>query len=379
MPIRIDVNGGLVPILAWTDSVEQNAIEQAEAIVRKLPLHKHLALMPDVHMGYGMPIGGVMPLIGGISPMAVGYDIGCGMLAIQTNLTAIDIEVQKEIYGEIRKKIPVGFNKKDEDTPWQGFGDAPQLKPVLSELPKARQQLGTLGGGNHFIEFQKGSDGYIWVMLHSGSRHLGHEIASFYHKIAKSDGVVKVDSLPYFQIGTENADEYEAAMKFALAFALENRNVMSDIIMNILDGYLGAEWLHRINIHHNYAVREKHFGEDVIIHRKGATLATQGSAGIIPGSQGTKSYIVRGRGNADSFNSCSHGSGRVMSRTKAKKTLTKEQVIEAMGGLLWDADRSSLDEAPQAYKDIAEVMHNQSDLVDVEVELTPYQIAAIKG
>lgn len=384
------INKTKVPIKIWTPAIESEALEDTIAIANYLPVVGHIALMPDVHAGKGMPIGGVVGLRNAISPMAVGSDIGCGMLAVKTNLHSIDIDAQKEIYRLIREAIPVGFDKKPHKVEWAGFKNAPHISSVTAELGNAALQLGTLGGGNHFIEFQIGSDGHVWFMIHSGSRNLGKKLGDFYHALALDDGIATFPKLPYFLADSELGKEYEAAMNFALDFAYQNRQEMARAIKAAISVIIGgftssnikpALFAEEINIHHNYAVRENHFGEAVMLHRKGATLATKDTVGIIPGSQGTASYIVKGLGNPESFQSCSHGAGRIMSRSKAKKMLTVEQCNKSMQerGILVDFTRGNLDEALEAYKDITEVMSNQDDLVEILVELKPYQIAAIKG
>jgi tRNA-splicing ligase RtcB len=383
MPIKKRIEKTKVPIYVYTDDIEASALDQAIEAANKMPIHHHLALMPDVHTGYGLPIGGVMPLVNAISPHAVGYDIGCGMLAVRTSLTDIDLETQKNIFAEIRHTIPVGFNHRKECIEWELFepNSLPDCPVVKKEIDSARHQLGTLGGGNHFIELQKGDDGNIWFMIHSGSRNLGHKICTYYDRLAKTEGCADIKDLAYFSMVSELGFQYSNAMEYALQFALENREVMANLILNILGRYLDFTVTLSLNVHHNYATYEKHFGQSVMVHRKGATLADVDYTGIIPGSQGAASYIVEGLGNPDSFNSCSHGAGRVMSRKQAKKTLNADEVAQTMAenNILWDKNRGGLDEAPQAYKDIDTVIANQSDLVMPMVKLMPYQISAIKG
>jgi tRNA-splicing ligase RtcB len=381
-----------VPIYSWAVNLERPALQQAFDIANMMPVHDHLALMPDCHMGMGMPIGGVMPLIEAIAPNAVGVDIGCGMLAVKTNLTEINIEDHKEIRSLLWKSIPTGFGKHQQSKEWEGFNNAPiSIKVIKEEIDNARKSLGTLGGGNHFIEVQKGSDGYIWYMIHSGSRNFGYKICNYYNNLASEVGTSTLKDLPFFTMGTSEAIEYDMAMNFALDFAFANRAEMSRQIKIAFTEILGeVEFPEEINIHHNYASLEEHGGERVIVHRKGATLADRNTTGIIPGSQGTPSYIVKGKGSPDSFNSCSHGAGRVMSRTKAtgltrkgkrkfEAGITVEDATNAMGDLLCRFTEANVDEAPQAYKDIKQVMEAQEDLVDIIVELIPYQISAMKG
>lgn len=385
-----------VPIYCWgRDMLENTAMVQAFDIARTMPIYDHLALMPDAHMGMGMPIGGVMPLINAICPNAVGVDIGCGMLAVQTSLTSIDIEDQKNIFSFIRGAVPVGFHKHDKPREWEGFAKAPINIPLIEEeLDNARLSLGTLGGGNHFIEFQKGSDGFIWFMIHSGSRNFGYKICNYYNKLAKEKGKTVLENMSYFELDTPEAKEYIVAMNYALKFAYANRQEMARSIQRGIIAVLGSNIeFEEINIHHNYAkivMMLDDWSSSIVIHRKGATLATKDTTGIIPGSQGTSSYIVKGKGNLDSFASCSHGAGRTMSRTAATGLTRKgkrkfeagisvSEAEKAMGDLLCRFTERNVDEAPQAYKDIEQVMKAQEDLVEILVELKPYQIAAIKG
>jgi len=384
-----------LPIKLWLDDIEDGAMEQTKNLANLPFTYHHIAIMPDAHQGYGMPIGGVMATEGVVIPNAVGVDIGCGMCAVKTSLTKIDTEILKKIMGEIRKAIPVGFNHNKETQneslmpkrDWDFMGE--EVPIVNNQYTSALYQLGTLGGGNHFIEIQKGSDGHIWIMIHSGSRNLGLKIADHYNKLAvklnqKWFSVVdKKQELAFFPIETEEAKDYLREMQYAVEFALANRKLMIDNITGIFYKKIGTKeiWFDEmINIAHNYASWENHFGKNVLIHRKGATLARKGTIGIIPGSQGSKSYIVEGLGNPDSFESCSHGAGRIMGRKQAQrelnlkdeiKKLDDQNIIHAIRGV------KDLDEAPGSYKDISEVMDNQKDLVKVLVELTP--LAVIKG
>lgn len=380
-----------VPIYSWANDLEDSAREQALIVANEMPIHKHFALMPDAHMGMGVPIGGVMALTDAICPNAVGVDIGCGMLALRTDLQDIGLDAHKRIRERLRRAIPMGFNKHNIAHKHKVFDDAPDIAIIQHELANARLQLGTLGGGNHFIEVQKGDDGFIWIMVHSGSRNIGKKICDHYNALAKNVGNSDVKDLAYFSMHQPEAHEYSTAMSWALDFAKANREEMARQIKLAFEAEIS--WVHftkEINIHHNYAALEKHFCKYVVVHRKGATFAGHGHAGIIPGSQGTPSYIVRGLGNPNSFESCSHGAGRRMSRTKATGLtrrgkrkfdagISVEDATEAMGGLLCRYDESNVDEAPQAYKDIKAVMAAQSDLVEVITELTPYQISALKG
>jgi tRNA-splicing ligase RtcB len=386
-----------IPIKMWLEEIEEGAINQLKNLANLPFSFKHIAVMPDSHQGYGMPIGGVLATQGVIIPNAVGVDIGCGMCAVKTSLTELDTETLKKIMGKIRKTIPVGFehNKDDCDEnlmPSGVFEDFIRMPVINREYKSARKQLGTLGGGNHFIEIQKGSDGHIWIMIHSGSRNLGKQVADYYNKIAKElnekwfSQVPKEWDLAFLPIETEEAQSYMREMQYCVDFALANRSMMMGKICDI---FKDENWSYFdkdvdfepiINIVHNYAKYENHFGHNVIIHRKGATLATKETIGIIPGSQGTKSYIVRGLGNLYSFNSCSHGAGRKMGRKDAERNLNLEEEIKKLDdqGIL-HAIRGvhDLDEASGAYKDISIVMDNQKDLVEILVELTP--LGVIKG
>lgn len=374
-----------VPVLAWTKNLEHEAIEQAVAVANYLPVNDHVALMPDSHTGYGIPVGGVVPLEDAISPYCVGVDIGCGMSAIKTMFKEIEMEDLKKVFSYIRAKIPVGTGGKN-DTPnnWPDCHIMPINDGgiVKDEVNNAKKQLGTLGSGNHFIECQQDQDGNIWFMVHSGSRNLGLKVANYYHSLAVDKGVVPngIKNLAYFdrKKTPELFDEYVSAMNYALNFAYWNRAWMIDEIINSMMMVLDKVLIDSaINIHHNYA-EETQYG---ILHRKGATSARKGELGIIPGSMGTKSYIVEGLGNPESFESCSHGAGRVMSRSKAKATITKERYLESLRDAGLEANERDLhiDEAPDAYKDIDEVMENQSDLVKIVHTLKPYKLPAIKG
>lgn len=369
------------PIKMWLTNIEDGALQQAKNLANLPFTFKHIAIMPDSHQGYGMPIGGVLAAKGVIIPNAVGVDIGCGMCAVKTSLVDISQKQIKKIFGEIRKVIPLGMNKHKEFQ----FG-APEevgvLKIVEHNWGNAKQSIGTLGGGNHFIEIQKGDDGHVWIMVHSGSRNLGLQVATYYNKLAielNKKWYSSVDpkwELAFLPLDSEEGKSYIAEMNYCVEYALANRKIMMDRILEIFAKEFGAEDLSEpmINIAHNYARMENHFGENVMIHRKGATLATKDTIGIIPGSQGTKSYIVRGKGNPESFNSCSHGAGRKMSRTKAIADLDLDNEVKKLddqGIVHGIRNKKDLDEAPGSYKDIENVMENQSDLVEILVKLTP--------
>ena len=383
-----------IGIKSWCPEIETSAMVQAYSLANLPFAFKHIAIMPDCHAGKGMPIGGVLAIKKVIIPNAVGVDIGCGMCAIRTNIKVEEITQEdlkkilggsKEYKGGIRSNIPVGFSHNSKKQEWEGYNEAPNINIINEELEASKKQLGTLGGGNHFIEIQKGSDGFIWVMLHSGSRNFGYKIANHYSKIAQELNTKWFSNIPkdlaFLPLDTNEGQEYKLAMEFALEFALQNRLIMiercKEAIQNVFNN---VEFDNFINIHHNYASIENHFNENVIVHRKGATRAYKDELGIIPGSQGTCSYIVKGLGNPESFKSCSHGAGRKLSRTKAISELdfdTEVALLDNQNILHGIRHKKNLDEAPSAYKDIDEVMENQKDLVEIVTKLKP--LAVIKG
>ena len=384
------INTEKLPIKLWLDDIEDGAMEQVKHLANLPFAYKWVSIMPDSHQGYGMPIGGVLATKGVIIPNAVGVDIGCGMCAVKTSLEEIDKETIKKIMDEIRKAVPVGFNHHKEK---QDEKLMPELKGkyeiVEQEYNSALTQIGTLGGGNHFIEIQKGSDGHIWIMIHSGSRNFGLKNADYYNKKAIAINEKYFSEVPtkwelsFLPIDSEEGQMYINEMGYCVEFALANRKLMMSRITDIFsDQYAEDDFIQLdfINIAHNYASLENHFGENVWVHRKGATLAREGTIGIIPGSQGTKSYIVKGKGNKESFESCSHGAGRKMSRKKATEELNLEEEIKKLdeqGIVHGIRHKNDLDEASGAYKDIDVVMKNQEDLVETLVELSP--LAVIKG
>lgn len=372
-----------IPIKLWLEDIDKGALQQAKNLANLPFAFRHIAIMPDSHVGYGMPIGGVLATEGTIIPNAVGVDIGCGMIAVQTSLSEINVEYIKRILGLARGEIPVGFNHQEEEQKWDGFEQAPDIAIIQKELSSARRQLGTLGGGNHFIEIQNGSDGHIWLMIHSGSRNLGKKTADVYHKLALSRCEKWHSKLPdpelaFFPFDSTEGIEYFRAMRFCLDFAKANRALMMERLLRILDFVSSGQLERSINIHHNYAAMENHFGKNVIVHRKGATLARAGMDCIIPGSMGTSSYICRGLGNPESFQSCSHGAGRKMGRREATEKLNLAEEQSKMSGIVHGLRNvQDLEEAPGAYKAIETVMANQADLVEIEIKLTP--LAVIKA
>jgi len=376
-----------LPIKSWIPEedyyADEKMVEQVENLA-KLPFaFHHIALSPDGHVGYGMPIGGVLATKDVVIPNAVGVDIGCGMCAVKTSLTDIDTETLKRIMGKIREVIPMGFShqKEKQEDSLMPQKDVPMYGIVEHEYNSALKQIGTLGGGNHFIEIQKGSDGHIWIMIHSGSRNFGLKIANHYNKEAVKlnkkwfSGIPEKWELAFLPLNSKEGQSYISEMNYAVEFALANRKLMMEQVRAIFYKETDVkEFDEIINIAHNYARMENHFGQNVMVHRKGATLADENTIGIIPGSQGTKSYIVKGKGNKDSFNSCSHGAGRRMGRKDAERRLNLEEEIKGLdkqGIVHGIRGKHDLDEAPGAYKNIADVMDNQKDLVEILVELQP--------
>jgi tRNA-splicing ligase RtcB (3'-phosphate/5'-hydroxy nucleic acid ligase) len=381
-----------IPIKMWLADLETGALEQARNLANLPFAHSHVALMPDCHQGFGMPIGGVIALDNVIIPNAVGVDIGCGMCAVKTTLTHIPISKIKEVMSQIREIVPLGFRHHPGPQDDQFMPDIrvnPESMPVVArEYENALFQVGTLGGGNHFIEIQKGDDGFIWIMIHSGSRNIGKQVADHYNRLAielnKKWGspLPKSAQLAWLPFDSPEGQAYEREMQYCVDFAYANRKLMMDRITEVFTENFSKDFhaLPMINIAHNYAAVETHYGKELIVHRKGATLADQGTVGIIPGSQGTHSYIVKGKGNPESFNSCSHGAGRVMGRKQAQRSLNlKEEIRKLDEKGIVHAVRSvrDLDEASGAYKNIDKVMENQSDLIEILHQLTP--LAVIKG
>ena len=379
------------PIKLWLDDIESGAFEQARNLANLPFIFQHVAVMPDAHQGYGMPIGGVMASEEMVVPNAVGVDIGCGMCAVRTSLTTISTDQLKRVLAEIRRTVPLGFNhhKKKQDPRLMPKADVAldELPVIAGEYQSALTQLGTLGGGNHFIEIQKGDDGHIWLMVHSGSRNLGFKVANHYNRLAMDLNRQWGSKIPtgwqlaFLPITSTAGQTYLHEMNYCVDFAFANRNMMMERVKDALLSVVQPVFFEpMINIAHNYAAMEFHFDKHVLVHRKGATRAQAGEIGIVPGSQGSPSYIVRGKGNSDSFESSAHGAGRKMGRKQAQRQLNLEQEKKRLDdqGII-HAVRSTrdLDEAAGAYKDIDEVIENQLDLVEVLVALRP--LAVIKG
>ena len=398
MPVLQRITEGRVPVEIYTGEIEPAARQQLVNISRLPIVHHHVAAMPDVHLGIGATVGSVIPTVRAIIPAAVGVDIGCGMMATRLSLTANDLDEKRlrGVFNRITRDVPVGFAQHDERDVRAGaarsfrkdlsgiVGKHPGIEKRLGKNSSWAHQLGTLGGGNHFIELCLDEAQSVWVMLHSGSRGIGNAIGSYFIELAKKDmqnvqGSVPDKDLSYFSQGTAHFDDYVEAVGWAQDYARANREEMMDLVLEALRRHLPAFEVtgEAVNCHHNYVEREKHYGETVWLTRKGAIRARRGELGIIPGSMGARSYIVRGRGAAESFHSCAHGAGRRMSRKAAQRTFKLEDLVEQTTGVICRKDKGVIDEIPGAYKDIDEVMANQSDLV--EVVHTLKQVLCVKG
>ena len=400
----MDVAGG-AHVKMWTKGVpvDDKARLQLSSAAKMPFLFKHVAVMPDVHVGIGATIGSVIPTKGAVIPAAVGVDIGCGMMAARTSLHANDLPDNLDrIRGAIERNVPHGRTTARNRRDLGAWGDPPadvieawatlsaRFERLCEKHPRLKNtnnvtHLGTLGTGNHFIELCLDTEGRVWVMLHSGSRGVGNAIGTFFIELAKKDMRKWFINLPdenlaYFPEGTDHFDDYVEAVGWAQDFAALNRRMMMTNVIRALRGEISKPFeaeLEAINCHHNYVTRENHFGENVLITRKGAVRAAKGVMGIIPGSMGAKSFIVRGLGNRESFDSCSHGAGRVMSRTQAKKQVTLAEHIADTEGVSCRKDESVIDETPKAYKPIEAVMAAQADLV--EIVHTLKQVVCVKG
>ena len=398
------VEGGS-PVKMWTKGVpvDERAREQLAKAARMPFIFKHVAAMPDVHVGIGATVGSVIPTKGAVIPAAVGVDIGCGMMAARTSLHASDLPDNLEgIRSAIEKAVPHGRSSGRGGRDKGAWGDPPaetieawatlahRFDRITAKYPKLERSnhlvhLGTLGTGNHFIELCLDEDQRVWVMLHSGSRGVGNAIGRHFIELAKEDMRkwhinLPDEDLAYFPEGTDHFDDYVEAVEWAQDFARLNRQVMMTHTIAALRGQIAKPFTaecEAVNCHHNYVTRENHFGENVLVTRKGAVRAAKGTLGIIPGSMGAKSFIVRGLGNAESFDSCSHGAGRVMSRTQAKKEVSLEEHIADTAGVECRKDEGVIDETPKAYKPIEKVMAAQSDLV--EIVHTLKQVVCVKG
>lgn len=400
--IQEEVSGG-VPLKMWTRGVpvEDEARRQLINAARLPIVFKHIAAMPDVHFGIGATVGSVIPTFKAIIPAAVGVDIGCGMMAAKSTLRAEDLPGNlAPLRAAIERSVPHGRTPGRRDPgAWQNVPGAvdsawarlePQFADLCRDYPKLektnhRSHLGTLGSGNHFIEVCLDQGGFVWFMLHSGSRGVGNAIGTMFIELARQDAMRHEAKLPdrdlaYFQEGSRHFDDYVRAVGWAQRYAALNREVMMRRVIEAAGSALRKRFeshVEAVNCHHNYVQRERHFGRDVYVTRKGAVSAKAGELGIIPGSMGTCSYIVRGKGNPDSFESCSHGAGRAMSRAEARRRFTLADHRAATEGVECRQDKAVIDETPAAYKDIDAVMAAQADLV--EVVHTLKQVVCVKG
>ncbi|HRE17916.1 MAG TPA: RtcB family protein [Rhodocyclaceae bacterium] len=398
----MELNKGRVPVKVWTRDIEPEAIQQLLNVASLPIVHGHIAAMPDVHAGIGATVGSVIPTRRAIIPAAVGVDIGCGMNAVRTSLCAADLpDNLRGLRLAIEEAVPVGFNQhaasRMRGSALQRVGRAlnDRLDVIVGKhrgvMKMQRRfnetwlcQIGTLGGGNHFIELCLDEAGQVWIMLHSGSRGIGNVLGRYFIAAAQKDMRRHQMHLPdrdlaYFSEGSDLFDDYVEAVEWAQDYALLNRKRMMAAIVEVLKPHLPPFRLldEAINCHHNYVAREEHFGERLFVTRKGAISARAGELGIIPGSMGARSYIVRGLGNAASFHSCSHGAGRRMSRSAAKRRFSRFDLEAQTAGVECRKDGGVLDEIPAAYKDIDQVMDNQRDLV--EVVHTLKQVLCVKG
>jgi tRNA-splicing ligase RtcB len=399
------IETGGAPIKAWTRGVpiEESARKQIENVARLPFIHKHIAIMPDVHWGRGATVGSVIPTVGAIIPAAVGVDIGCGMAAVRTNVAAADLpDSLGALRAAIEQAVPHGRTdnggRRDvgawaSEPPARVAAGWEQLKDGYAEIlerhpkashPRAFGHLGTLGTGNHFVELCLDEDDRLWVMLHSGSRGVGNKLGSYFIELAKQEMRRWFVNLPdedlaYLPEGTEHFGDYVRAVGWAQRYARQNRELMLAAVLDVLRQSfpaLATDAL-AVNCHHNYVAKERHFGRDIWLTRKGAVRAGAGELGIIPGSMGAKSFIVRGLGNRESFETCSHGAGRAMSRTEARRRFTLEDHVQATAHVECRKDADVIDETPGAYKDIEAVMAAQADLV--EIVHTLKQVVCVKG
>ncbi len=402
MPVKIELNknagNGFKPVKIYTNDIEEEALTQLKKIAQLPIVHSHIAAMPDVHLGIGATVGSVIPTLNAIIPAAVGVDIGCGMSAVRLSIKSSQLpDNLGAMRSAIERAVPVGLQahktinvrasackKMAAGVDWL-FEKHPSVMKMLKQPQTIwTKQMGTLGGGNHFIEVCVDESKDVWVMLHSGSRGIGNAIGQYFIALAKKDMGRHIHNLPdkdlaYFTEGSEHYVDYVAAVNWAQEYARLNRDEMMGLVLRAIAPLLPPFRTdrHAINCHHNYVSREHHFGADVMVTRKGAISAREGELGIIPGSMGAQSFIVRGKGNQDSFCSCSHGAGRKMSRTAARHAFNQKDLAEQTSGVECRKDKAVIDEIPGAYKDIRQVMENQSDLV--EVVHTLKQVICIKG
>lgn len=398
MPIKEVISSQRVPIKIWTDEVDDKSRAQLRNIASLPFIHHHVAAMPDVHLGIGATIGSVIATHKAIIPAAVGVDLGCGMVAARLSITAneLDEKALKKVFDQISRDVPVGRDQhRDERVlveaakPFEAGLKSlterhPELLKAFGKFSKWTNQMGTLGGGNHFIEVCLDETDQVWVMLHSGSRGIGNAIASYFITLARKDMERWMIQLPdrdlaYFPEGSEHFADYLEAVHWAQEYAMQNRTSMLELVLAALQRHLPPFTVttEAVNCHHNYVAQEHHFGENVWVTRKGAIRAREGDLGIVPGSMGARSFIVRGLGNPESFCSSAHGAGRKMSRTAAEKQFTVADMVAQTQGVICRKDKDVIDEIPGAYKDIDQVMANQADLT--EILHTLKQVVCVKG
>ena len=398
MPVQQVLTNQRVPVKIWTNDVDERSKEQLNNIASLPFIHHHVAVMPDVHLGIGATIGSVIATHKAIIPAAVGVDLGCGMVAAKLSITANDLNEKslKKVFDQITRDVPVGRAQHadnrllvDAAKPFEAglkllTDRHPELLKSFGKFSKWTNQMGTLGGGNHFIEVCLDETDQVWVMLHSGSRGIGNAIADYFIKLARKDMERWMIQLPdrdlaYFPEGTEHFADYVEAVHWAQEYALQNRQSMLELVLSGLARHLPPFKVTTevVNCHHNYVAKEHHYGADVWVTRKGAIRARIGDIGIVPGSMGARSYIVAGKGHPESFCSSAHGAGRRMSRTAAEKCFTEDDLVKQTTGVICRKDKGVLDEIPGAYKDIDQVMANQNDLTEILHSLK--QVVCVKG
>lgn len=398
MPVQQVITDQRVPVKIWTNEVDERSRQQLANIASMPFVHHHVAAMPDVHLGIGATVGSVIATHKAIIPAAVGVDIGCGMVAARLSLTANDLDEKslKKVFDQISRDVPVGRAQHkdslvlvDSVRPFEpglkSLTDRhPELLKAFGKFSKWANQMGTLGGGNHFIEVCLDESNQVWLMLHSGSRGIGNAIADYFIKLARKDMERWMIQLPdrdlaYFPEGSGHFADYVEAVHWAQDYAFANRQAMLVLVLKGVERHLPPFTVttEAVNCHHNYVAMEHHYGADVWVTRKGAIRAREGDLGIVPGSMGARSFIVRGKGNAESFCSSAHGAGRRMSRTEATKTFTEADLEQQTSGVICRKDKGVIDEIPGAYKDIDVVMENQKDLT--EILHTLKQVVCVKG
>ena len=398
MPVKQVISEQRVPVKIWTDDVDERSRQQLANIASMPFIHHHVAAMPDVHLGIGATVGSVIATHKAIIPAAVGVDIGCGMVAARLSLTAngLDEKSLKKVFEQISRDVPVGKGQHKDDrvlvaavSPFEPglkvlTDRHPELLKTFGKFSKWMNQMGTLGGGNHFIEVCLDESNQVWVMLHSGSRGIGNAIADYFIKLARKDMERWMIQLPdrdlaYFPEGSEYFADYVEAVHWAQDYAFANRQAMLELVLKGLEKHLPPFTVttEAVNCHHNHVAMEHHYGADVWVTRKGAIRAREGDLGIVPGSMGARSFIVRGKGNRESFCSSAHGAGRRMSRTEAAKVFSEADLERQTAGVICRKDKGVIDEIPGAYKDIDAVMANQNDLT--EILHTLKQVVCVKG